>query len=84
MDTFRISTFNGSISLLRTGMHANGLPDVFYKNTSCFVNSARSKALLSCVVIRKWYRENREIINIIRPQLIISVFWLAHDILVYV
>jgi len=33
---------------------------------------------LSCVVIRKWHRENREIISIVNPHLTnLPAFWLA-------
>jgi len=40
-----------------------GLPDAFYKNTSQFDMSTVPD--LSCVVFRKWHRENRKTINIV-------------------
>jgi len=47
------------------------------------VNSVRSN--LCRLVIRKWHRENREIISIVKSQLInLPVFWLAHYISVCV
>jgi len=32
---------------------------------------------LSCVVVCKRHRENRETMSIVKPQLILPVFWLA-------
>jgi len=35
---------------------------------------------LSCDVVRKRHRENRATMSIVKPQLILPVFWLAHFI----
>ena len=50
-----------------------GLPDAFCKNTGHFDLSAVPD--LSCVVIRKRHRDNREIISIVKPQLRICVYF---------
>jgi len=50
-----------------------GLPDAFCTNTGHIEMSTVPD--LSCVVFRKWHRENREIISIVKPQLIICPYF---------
>jgi len=50
-----------------------GLPDAFCKNTGHFELS--SVPDLSCVKFRKRHRVNREIISIVKPQLIICPYF---------
>ena len=50
-----------------------GLPDAFCKNTDHFDLSTVPD--LSRVVFRKWHRENGETISMVKPQLIICLYF---------
>jgi len=56
-----------------------GLPDAFCKNTETAAIFSTVPDL-SFVVIRKRHREHKETMSIVKPQLILPVFWLAHYI----
>jgi len=68
----------------KSNMAQLGLPDAFCKNTGHFDLSTVPD--LSCVVFRKRHSENKERISIVKPQLIICLyfgwfitFWCVRD-----